>query len=151
MLQQIHIQIDGQHEVGISQSDIAMENFQTLDELASCDREVRMITTGKPQWEEQEAQFHIFYPEHQDTGQTVRVCQTTTTSTLWQDAKHVLNSTHERAKLKSIFVVLDALGNMEELTRSDAGPKQLGDRQSNTARLYYKPKEAPKNNGKSKP
>ena len=126
MLRRMCIQIDSQHEVDVCQSDIAREQFLTPSELAGCDREVTMITTGKPQWEEQEVQFQVFYPECHDTERTVMVRQTTTRATLWQQAQNMLNAEGEKAKLQSIYVVLDQI-RTEELTKNNAGSKQLGE------------------------
>ena len=83
-----------------------------------------MITTDKPQWED-EAIFHIFYPEDEATGHTMQVRQTTTTATMWQEAQQVINSIDKKAKLKSILVVLDPMGNIEEFTKKNVGPDEL--------------------------
>lgn len=97
-----------------------------MDQLANRDREVRLIITDKPQWEEK-AIFHIFYPENKATGQTIEVRQTTTTATVWQEAQQVISSIDKKTKLKSIHVVISPNGNMEEFTKGNVGPNQLGE------------------------
>ena len=71
-----------------------------------------MITKDKPQWEEDEAIFHLFYPEDKATGYTMEVRQTTTSATMWQEAQRVISLIDKKSKLQSIHVALDMVGNI---------------------------------------
>ena len=111
----------------MSQKDIIDEKYKTMDQLATRDREVKMMTKDKPQWEEDEAIFHFFCCEDKATGYTMKVRQTTTSATMWQEAQRVISLIDKKAKLQSIHVALDMVGNIEEFTSTSVGSQPLGE------------------------
>jgi hypothetical protein len=126
-LQQIRIEVQGQHDESMSQKDVTNGKYESMNQLAEHDREVKIITTNKPRWAKDESTFHFYYLQDVSTGHTMQVQQTTTTETMWREAQRVIGLMDKEAKLESIQVPLDMLGNIEEFTSTNVGPHPLGE------------------------
>ena len=111
----------------MSQKDVIDGKYESMNQLAEQDREVKIITTNKPRWAKDESTFHFYYLQDEPTGYTMQVHQTTTTVTMWREAQRVIGLIDKKAKLESIHVPLDMVGNIEEFTSTNVGPHPLGE------------------------
>lgn len=111
----------------MNQKDVTDEKYESMNQLTEHDREVKIIITNKPRWAKDEATFHFYSLQDVSTGHTMQVQQTITTETMWREAQRVIGLMDKEAKLESIQVPLDMLGNIEELTSTNVGPHPFGE------------------------